>query len=393
MPSKQLPVLNIYCLEPGAGSWTPFSLYSIIMRILRNYILAECVIPFFLSLGVLTCVFLLGNLIQLANLVINKGVSLTAIGAVFVLYIPLLLGYTLPISCLTAIILAFSRLSADNEILAMRSNGLNLRHLLGPLFVVGIMFSLILILLNERLIPYAHFEQRKVLKEVGIKNPTAALEAGTFINAFKDQILFIYRIDGSRMYNVRIYQPQPNDKPTRTIIAREGEFTPVPGEDKIKLKLIDGTSDEPNLKNPDSFYKLNFRTYFMTLDLSQKAESLDKKPKSMTFSELNAKIAEMDMLLIDPSPLVTEFHRKISWSFSALVFILLGFPLAIITHRREKSANMVMAILCAALYYLISLGCEALNIQNITPPALTMWVPNILGAGAALFLNYRLCAS
>ena len=65
------------------------------MRILRNYILRECVVPFFLALAVLTCVFLLGNLIQLAHLVINKGVSLATIGKVFLLYIPVLLGYTL----------------------------------------------------------------------------------------------------------------------------------------------------------------------------------------------------------------------------------------------------------------------------------------------------------
>ena len=79
------------------------------MRIIRTYILKECIVPFFLALGVLTCVFLLGNLIQLAHLVINKGVSLSTVGYVFLLYIPVLLGYTLPLACLIGVILAFSR--------------------------------------------------------------------------------------------------------------------------------------------------------------------------------------------------------------------------------------------------------------------------------------------
>ncbi len=326
-------------------------------------------------------------------MVINKGVSLTTIGQVFMLYIPLLLGYTLPIACLMAVILGFSRLSADNEILAMRANGVYLKGLLLPLISIGLILSLILVLLNEKIIPYAHQEQRRLLKDVGVKNPTAVLEAGTFINAFQGQILFIYHIDENRMFNVRIYQPQPDGKPTRTIIAREGEFTSVPGEDKIKLKLIDGTSDEPNLKNPDNFYKLNFKNYFMTLDLSKKASTLDKKPKGMTLNELKTKIKEMEVLLVDTAPLVTEFHRKLSWSFSALIFILIGFPLAVITHRREKSANLVIAFVCAAAYYLISLGCEALSIQNIAPAFLMMWVPNLLGIILAFILNYRLCAS
>lgn len=364
------------------------------MRTIRNYILRESLLPFFLSLSVLTCVFLLGNLIRLTDLVINKGVSLHAVGKMFLLYIPMLLGYTLPIACLTTIILTFSRFSADNEILAMRASGIHLQKLLLPLFTLGLIISLFSIILNERIIPFAYYEQRRILKDISAKNPAAVLEAGSFINAFKGQILFIYRIEGNRLYNVRIYQPQPDGKPTRTIIAKAGEFASVPGQDQIKLKLIDGTSDEPNFENPQSFYKLNFKNYFMTLDLSKdENQNVDKKPKGMTLSELKEKIQGYKDISIDSSPLIAEYHRKITWSFSSLIFILLGFPIAVITHRREKTANIALAIFCAALYYLISLGCEALSVQNIAPPAITMWAPNILGALTATLLNYRLCVS
>src|SRR3989338_8546790 len=122
------------------------------MKILRTYILKECIIPFLLSLVVLTCVFLLGNLIQLANLVINKGINPATIGQVFLLYIPVLLGYTLPIACLVSVIFTFSRLSADNEILAIRSSGVHLGGILTALCVVGIVVSLLAVVLNERII-------------------------------------------------------------------------------------------------------------------------------------------------------------------------------------------------------------------------------------------------
>ncbi|MCR4336833.1 MAG: LptF/LptG family permease [Candidatus Omnitrophica bacterium] len=362
------------------------------MRILRYYILKECLAPFFLSLLVLLCVFLLGNLIQLAHLVINKGVSLFIVGKVFLLYIPLLLGYTLPIACLVSVILGFSRLSADNEILAMRASGIHLRKIFLPLLCLGIVFSLLSLILNDRVIPYSHHEKRKLLKSLGTNNPTALLEPGVFITAFEGQILFIHRIEENKMYNVAIYQPQPDGKPTRTIIATRGEFTPVPDTNQIKLKLMDGTSDEPNLENPDTFYKLNFKNFFMTLDLSDKKQELDKKPKSMSLKELTIEKERFQKIfnIEDASRLDTEIHRKIAWSFSALVFVLLGFPLAVITNRREKSANMVIALLCAAVYYLLSLGCEALSIEKIAPITLIMWAPNILGVIIALFLNWKL---
>ncbi len=363
------------------------------MKILRNYILKECVIPFILALTVLTCVFLLGNLIQLTNLVINKGVKITVIGHVFFLSIPVLIGYTLPVACLISVILAFSRMTADNEIIAMRTCGINMRKILAPLAVIGLILSLICIILNEKIIPYAHHRQRMTLKNLGLSNPAALLESERFIHAFNDQIIFIRQIDGNRMQNITIYQPQPDGKPTRTIIAKAGEFTPVPGTDQIRLKLMNGTADEPDIQNHQNFYKLNFSNYFMTLDLSKDKVKVEKKPKSMTFKELTEEINRLERLLVDTSRLRTEYHRKITWSFSVLIFILLGFPLAVITHRREKMANVIIAILCGASYYLLSLGCEALGIQRVLPAALAMWIPNLLGLGAAGWLNYRLCAS
>ncbi len=359
------------------------------MKIIRSYILRETIIPFFLSLGVLTCVFLLGNLLQLANLVINKGVSVTTIGKVFLLYVPVLLGYTLPIACLVSVIMTFSRMSVDNEIIALRASGIHLTRILFPLLFIGVIMSLISIILNERIIPYAHSEQRRLLQNLAVKNPTALLEPGVFIHSFNNQIVFIHRIEGNQLYNVTIYQPQ-DKKPTRTIIAKRGEFTPVPGKEQIKLKLIEGTSDEPNMENPDSFYKLNFQNYFMTLDLTSSEKKVAKKPKGMTIKELRVEINKLKELMIeDTARLETELYRKITWSFSPLVFILLGFPIAVITHRREKSANIVLAVFCGVLYYLLSLGCEALGIQKIANPAFIMWIPNILLTLTAIMLNIK----
>ncbi len=362
------------------------------MNILRRYILSECVIPFFVALGVLTSVFILGNLIQLAHMVINKGVSLATVSKIFILYIPVLLGYTLPVACLIGIILAFSRLSADNEILALRACGIHLKTIIGPLILIGLILSLLAFILNDKMIPYAHHEQRKMIKTLGVSNPTALLEPGVFIKGFEKHNLFIHKIIDNKIYNIIIYLPQPDGKPTRTIIAKRGEFTSVPGGDQVILKLIDGTSDEPDLNNPNNFYKLNFDTMFVTLNLADKKQKIAKKPKSMTLKELMREKKRLEKnYSIDANRLETEFHRKISWSFSPLIFILLGFPIAAVTNKRGKAANVVMAIVFAATYYLLTLGAEALSIEEILAPAVGMWIPNILTFAVALWLNYRLC--
>jgi len=333
----------------------------------------------------------------MTDLIIRKGVDINSVVKLFLFMIPYLLTYTLPIACLTAVLLALGRLSSDNEIMAIRASGVNLFSLILPLLIVGIIFSLVLVIFNDRVIPYAHFASRKTLCDVGARNPTAALEPGVFINSFEKYILFIYGIDQDKhqLNNVRIYEPQGKGKPTRTIVAKKGEFISIPDKKVIKLKLMDGTSDEPDPENPNNFYKLNFKTYFMTLNLSQmqNKDQIEKKPKDMTIKELNDEINKLKKGGVDPTPLVTEINSKIALSFSCFIFILLGTPLAIITRRREKSINFGIAFLIIGIYYLLFISSEALSLEGNLNPEIAMWMPNIVLGIIGAVLTYKLCVS
>jgi lipopolysaccharide export system permease protein len=363
------------------------------MKILRNYFLKEFSGPLFLALAVLTFVMILGNLIKIAELVINKGVDIFSVGKLFLFMMPALLTYTLPIATLIAVLMSLGRLSSDNEIVAIRASGINLFSLILPLLIVGIILSLVLIIFNDRIVPSAHYAARKTLIQVGLKNPTAYLEPGIFIDSFQKYILFIYRIDENKLYNVRIYEPQGEGKPTRTIVAKRGEFIAIPEKNMLKIKLMNGTSDEPDPENPNNFYKLNFKTYFMSLNLNQAQDKnkLEKKPKDMTINELKNEIIKLNKEGIDPAPLITEINTKISLAFSCLVFILLGCPLAIITRRREKSINFGIAFLVVGIYYLMLMGSQALSLQGYWDPKTAMWIPNIILGSIGLLLTYRLC--
>jgi len=267
--------------------------------------------------------------------------------------------------------------------------------ILSLLIFASFFLSLLLIIFNDRVIPYVQFASRKTLIEVGIKNPTAALEPGVFINSFEKYILFIYRIEEHKMYNVRIYEPQGKDRPSRTIIARRGEFVSLPDKKVVKLKLTDGTSDEPDINKPGEFFKLNFKTYYITLALAAQDEKkeIEKKPKDMTINELKEQIREFKSQGIETTPLVTHIHQKLALAFSTLVFILLGSPMAIISHRREKTLNFGLAFLIVVFYYLLLIGFESLSLQGHLPPALGIWMPNIIFSLLALMLMIKLCVS
>lgn len=363
------------------------------MRILRNYVLKEFFGPLFLSLAVLTFVMLLGNLIKITELIINKGADFLSVSKLFFYLIPYLLTYTLPVACLSAVLISLGRLTSDNEIMAIRVSGVNIMHFIIPLLVVGIIFSLVLLVLNDQVIPNTHFASRRALVDIGTKNPTALLEPGVFINAFDKYILFVYRIEENKLYHIRIYEPQGEDRPARTIVAKKGEFISFPERNLVKLKLEDGTSDEPDPNNPSNYYKLNFKTYFMSLNLAKAGENkIDKKPKDMTLKELSLEIKKLRNESVDPAPLVAQLHERISLSFSCLIFMLLGCPLALLTRRREKSINFALSFIVVGVYYLLLLGAKALSLQGLTPPQITMWIPDIIFGAIGIALILRICA-
>ena len=55
--------------------------------------------------------------------------------------------------------------------------------------------------------------EEEAVKEIGIKNPLALIEPGMFIKGFKDYVILVYNINGNKLKNIRIYQPQPGRHP------------------------------------------------------------------------------------------------------------------------------------------------------------------------------------
>lgn len=358
------------------------------MKILRKYLLKEIFVMFLFSLVMFTFALVAGNLVKLADLVINKGVDIMQVGKLFIFLIPFLLSYTIPMSVLSATLLVFGRLSSDNEITAMRTHGINLYKLTLPLIIMGLILSLFLVVLNDRVLPETHFASRKIIKNIGIKRPSAYLEPGTFIKSFKGYIIFIQNIDKNKLKGIRIYQLQ-EDRPARTIIAKEGEFIILEKQNAIKLKLINGTSDEPNLKNPMHFYKLNFKTYYLTLSVDNDLASVDhieKKPKEMNFQEIKQEIKRLGIHHIDAPALIAEFHRKISISFTSLVFVIIGISLGIFTRRGEKTVQFAVALGIIVVYYLLMAGGMAISLKGIKPLPLWMYLPNVLLTGVGIVL-------
>ena len=356
------------------------------MKILRAYVLQEHLSPFLVTMGGLTAVLLIGNIIKFTDLIISKGVAVVDILRLLLYLMPYLLSFTVPMACLISMVLAFGRLSTDYELIAMRASGVAPARLVLPMVLVGLVMSAALFIINDRLVPASHIAFRRQLKAIGVARPTAYIEAGTFIKDFPPYVLFVYAVEGQRLDNVRIYEPQPNG-PTRTIVADRGEVQPMSDRRGVSLKLSDGTVDEWDLAHPGQFYKVTFTTYTLALRADQDAPGrLRKKLKELTFKDLVSERQRLQGEGIDTLPVSLELHRKIAASFAALVFVFFGLAFGLQLHHHERLVTFLWVLLVFVGYYLATIGMSAFALKGWLAPWLAMWVPNLAGSGISAAL-------
>ncbi len=338
-------------------------------------------------------VMLLGRgLVQMADLIFNKDVDIFLILKLLFYSFPYLLTFIIPISVLVASLLSFGKLSVDNEIMAIRTSGVSMIKIVSPLAIAVCILCLSSFLLSDRVASASLHAYRRLLTQIGIESPQAALEEGVFIKKFKNFVIFIYEMDKNKLKGIRIYQPQEG-KPTRTIIAQKGELISMPETNTIMLKLIHGVSDEPDPKDPAKLYKLNFRTYNLPLNFSniKQLQEVSKKPKDMMIRELRDEIDRLGKEgILATYPLSAEIHNKIAIAFSSLAFLLIGIPLGITTRRNEKSISFGISLGLMTLYWLLLIGGKTLAQKGMAHPFIALQFSNFIVGGVGVFLFYRL---
>ena len=362
------------------------------MIILRRYCLRELIYPFLMSLVLVTFIFMVGNLFNLADLLVNKGVNIFDVLRLIFLMIPSLFGFILPTAALTSVLLVFGNFAQNNEITAIKASGVHLFRLLIPVIAVAFLMSFFSLFLIDQVQPRSEYESRQLFRHLVAKRPVAYLEPGRFIKDFEGYTFWINQIKGNRLEGITVFQFQEG-KATRTIIAEWGEIVSASDQQSLALRLYNGTSDEPNPDDPSVLYKLNFKTFLLAnITTGKQRGGVGKKEKEMTIDELIYRLKDNE---IKQAPkkrreVEAEIHKKISFSFATVAFVLIGLPVAIISRRGEAVVSFSVAITVVAVYYVLFVWGRTMAINGYLPSWIALWMPNVVLIGISIFLGRRM---
>jgi lipopolysaccharide export system permease protein len=358
------------------------------LNIINWYVFRELLGPFLTSVLTFSAFMLMGRTLKLSDLVVNKGMGFVDIlQLITYIYIPFL-GYIIPISLLLAILLALGRLSADNEIIAMKSSGISLYQLVVP---VGF-FSSIVLLLTILLTFYANPWGFKALKDFTVKALQSLSEVGipekVFNDEFDGMLIYVDKTLGQGGGMKGIFIADKRDPAiSTTIVAKEAYITSDADALSLNLRLYDGSIHRAG-KVLESYQKGSFKTYDITLDLN--ASSIGElKYNEMSLTELEDSLRKIEPGNPEINEIKIEYHKKFSIPFACIIFGLLAIPLGIRKVRGGKSYGFIISLLVFLCYYLLLMFGESLGIDGRLPPLISMWLPNIIMAILGLYLFFH----
>ncbi len=351
-------------------------------RIIPLYIIKEILPPFFVSLLVFNFIMILAKILELSELVIVKGVRFDIILRFLLYSLPFSLMVTIPLSTLLAVLLAFLRLSGDNEIVVLKSAGIGLYRLLPPVILFCLWTYLVASYLVLYLVPYSNRAYRNELLELAKVSADISIKERIFNNDFGQMVLYVSYIDVNQGWMRDIFIRDSRDtEMDNVVIASRGRIATDKKKRVLVFELFDGVIDRVE-------ETISFKRYDLKLNLESSLSSQRlRAPDQFELGQedLWTAINSFDKDDIRYHTYRLEAHKRFALPAACLVLGLIAVPLGLQGKNRGRNWGIVMGLGVFLIYYFIFTAGLSFGETGYYPPMLAMWMPNLLIGGAAIF--------
>lgn len=354
-------------------------------RILSLYIIREIASLFLLGIMVFTMILLMGRLIKLTDLVISRGVPLADVSRMILYLMPSFLVFTIPMAFLLAVLLAFGRLSADNEITVMKAGGISLMQMMPPVLVCGLCAALLTLAASMVGVPWGNSAFKDLSFVVLKQNVAATIREKVFWDDIPGIVMYTEHYDEEHhtLKGVIIHDGRDQARPL-TIFATDGVIGGGSGRTDIRLVLTNGSIH--SVGTAEEYRLVHFGDYTMTIGGSGQGAGLGRNEQDMTVAELRRQIDSPVTTRPARLKMQSEFHSRFAFPFASLVFAVVAVPLGMQNRRSGKSAGFSTSIGVLLAYYVVQSLLRTLADKGSIPPALALWLPNMIFLGLGWYL-------
>lgn len=368
---------------PGFRLRLPLLLYS--------YIANELLAPFFASFTIICSVFFLIRLIPLLDVVLELRIGFGDFIRLFSYIFPYMLLYVIPMASMAGIIIGFTRLTNDKEILALKACGVSLRQMLPPVLLIAAAIACLTGFFSIRLIPAGALGVKQLMFQLAKEKIDQGLKEKDFTEALGDIVVYVDTIDDQKQWHgVYVSDMRGRQQPLITV-AKSGHMEAEMERMLVTIILKDGTLH--NTEGQDN-QVIRFDRYQLQISLRPPTqiggEDVTSQTRgSMTQQQLLQAAAKHGRDTKAGRMFLSEYHHRLILPVGCFILSLLGLPLGLQAGPGRRALGIPLGLSFFVLYYITFTTTRVLSEGGTLPLVLGMWLPNIFFLLLTVFIFRR----
>ena len=290
------------------------------MKVLNKYLIKEMLLPFLLSLLMITFILFINFLLRAIDRFLGKGIDFLIILEYLFLNLAWIIALSVPMAVLLSTLMTFGRMSEDNEFNALRASGISFYSIIKPPLIFGFIITIILIIFNNYILPDMNFHARLLSGDIYRKRPTMNIEPGVFLDNLPDYNMIISSKNNEIMSDVKIFS-KGNKKSQTSIYAKTGILTTL--YNSFLLTLHDGEIHELESNKFNSYRRIIFSKHNIKIQandlLLNRRDSSSRTDREMTIPMIKDKVKNYKKrIAVVKSRIKSSFYRTIGDSILPL---------------------------------------------------------------------------
>lgn len=358
------------------------------MKIIDRYMARGFLGPFLWCVILFNVMAVIIDIFSFIDDIVKYKIPGASIAAFYVYYLPTIFIQVTPMAVLLSSIFVLSNLNKHNEITAMKSSGISLWRILSPVLIIGFVVSVVVFVVNDRIIPtssrIANYIRTEELEKEKRKETPGKIVKNVALYGAGNRIIFArsYDTDKKLLNDIIIHEHDSKASLTSKITAQSGAWT---GDGWRFYKVIVYRIDNSGkiLGEPKFYDEKDVPLKERPIDFANR----ESRAEYMSYRQLQKYIVNFrgaSAHLI--KNLLVDLHYKIAFPLISFVIILIGAPFAITTTRGGVLIGIGMSIVIGLLYYAFIAIFIALGKAGILPPIVAAWLGNIIFAVLGIHL-------
>jgi lipopolysaccharide export system permease protein len=363
-----------------------------VIRIFDRYLAREILLPFALSLLVLTFLLMMPPILEQGEKLIEKGVGGATVVRVLWTLTPSALAITIPMSLLYGILVGLGRLSADREFVALQACGVSIFRALRPIAILAVLASAADLYVMLVALPGGNQTFREITFNIVASKAESDVKPRAFYSGFPNRVLYVGDVRPEGGFDNIFLADSTRTDQTTVYFASRGRLVVDRARRVVQLQLSRGSRHTTYTAEPEQYEGTSFDELALNMDADSvftRTQILKGDPE-MTIAELRATIADRKAHGQSYASQLFMIQQKFSIPVSCLVLAAIGLAFGASNRKDGTLASFALGSGVIFIYYVLLYSARAAANGGRLSPTLAPWVVNIvLGVAGGLLMIWR----